>query len=112
MKKQLKLSKESLTVLNEKEMHQINGGVAFTSLWGSNCYQTDPVKHRCCGPDTPGDPLCDNQDEWSTTLPCDDFAYGDVRTSVTGSLQYLDDFGAIILDPNFDAATAPYYIVG
>lgn len=25
-----------------------NGDMAFMSLWGSNCYKTDPLKHNCC----------------------------------------------------------------
>lgn len=108
-KKPLKLNKESLKVLNEKEMAQINGGVAFLSLWGSNCYQTDPLRHKCCRPDTPGDPTCDPQ--WSESLPCDEIPYGDVRVAPDGVLEYLDDFGGVIHDPNFDAVTAPYYIV-
>lgn len=109
MKKQLKLNKESLTILNEKEMAQLNGGLAFLSLWGSNCYQTDPQRHRCCACNTATNPSCDPP--WSESPPCEDMAYGDVRIAGDGTLEYLDDFGGIIIDPNFDALTAPYYIV-
>lgn len=108
MKKQLKLSKESLKILNENEMGQINGGVAFLSLWGSNCYNTDPLRHQCCVPKSGTDPYCE---QWSTLPPCEDFPFGDVRVAGNGTLEYLDDFGGIILDPSFDAVTAPYYIV-
>ncbi len=111
MTKKLKLNKESLVVLNEKEMAQINGGLALTSLWGSNCYATDPGRHNCCAPATEDDPnnTCDPQ--WSQVPPCDDVPYGDVRIAQNGTLEYLDDGGTVITDPNFDAATAPYYVV-
>lgn len=108
MKKPLKLNKESLTVLNEKEMAQINGGLAFLSLWGSNCYQTNPLKHKCCQPATATDPNCE---QWSMQLPCDEFAYGDVKIADDGTLHYLDEFGVEIHDPNFDADTAAYFVV-
>lgn len=25
-----------------------DGKLAFLSLWGSNCYDTDPLRHNCC----------------------------------------------------------------
>ncbi len=110
MTKKLKLNKESLVVLNEKEMAHINGGVAFLSLWGSNCYATDPGRHKCCAPGTPGDPICD-EPQWSLEPPCDPIPYGQVRIAHDGTLEYLDDGGAVITDPGFDAATAPYHVV-
>jgi natural product precursor len=111
MTKKLKLNKESLVVLNEKEMAHINGGLNFLSLWGSNCYATDPVRHNCCAPDTPGDPTCDDH-QWSMEPPCDPIpAYGQVRIAHDGTMEYLDDGGAVITDPNFDAVTAPHYVV-
>jgi hypothetical protein len=110
MKKELKLNKESLVILNEKEMSQINGGLNFLSLWGSNCYQTDPARHQCCMVLTIGTGnTCDPQ--WSQTPPCDETPYGDVRITQSGELEYLDEHGVVIDDPNFDAATAPYYVV-
>ncbi len=24
------------------------GDAAFLSIWGSNCYKTNPLKHKCC----------------------------------------------------------------
>lgn len=111
MTKKLKLNKESLVILNEKEMAQINGGVAFLSLWGSNCYATDPLRHNCCKPSTENDPNNTCDPGWSATLPCDEVPYGDVRVALNGTLEYLNDGGGVILDPSFDALTAPYYIV-
>ena len=105
--KQLKLNKESLTILNEKEMAQINGGLYFLSLWGSNCYNTNPAAHACCAPGTGTDPLCD---QWSMEPPCDEMAWGDVA-DVNGELVYLDDIGNVISNPDFDAVTAPYFMV-
>jgi hypothetical protein len=26
----------------------VQDGVAFLSIWGSNCYDTNPGKHKCC----------------------------------------------------------------
>lgn len=112
MTKKLKLNKESLVILNEKEMAQINGGLAFLSLWGSNCYATDPLRHNCCAPSTADDPNNTCDPGWSSTPPCDDVPYGEVRVAGDGTLEYLDDAGGVILDPGFDAATAPYYVVG
>ncbi len=107
MKKELKLNKESLVVLNEKEMSQINGGLNFLSLWGSNCYQTDPQRHQCCEPTTDTDPC----HPWSANPPCEDFPFGDVRVAQGGELEYLDEHGSVITDPDFDAVTAPYFVV-
>ncbi len=112
MKKILKLNKESLVVLNDKEMSQINGGLAFLSLWGSNCYDTNPQAHQCCQPKTPGDPLCGEQ--WSQNIPCDPVGlmpYGEAM-EIGGAIHYLDNNGAIINVPGFDADTAPYHLVG
>jgi hypothetical protein len=25
-----------------------DAAVGFLSIWGSNCYQTNPLKHKCC----------------------------------------------------------------
>lgn len=111
-KKTLKLNKESLVILNDKEMSQINGGLAFLSIWGSNCYQTDPGRHKCCAPDTPGDPNCAEQ--WSEHPPCDPVGlrpYGEAMY-VGSELMYLDGNGAVINVPGFDANTAPYHLVG
>jgi natural product precursor len=108
----LKLNKETLVVLNEKEMARINGGLNFLSLWGSNCYQTDPARHRCCAPNTPGDPVCDFTITISTMIEiCGEMPYGDVRITQSGELEYLDEHGGVIDDPNFDAVTAPYFVV-
>ena len=105
--KPLKLNKESLTILNEKEMAQINGGLNFLSLWGSNCYNTNPGQHQCCAPTTDTEPC----HPWSANPPCEDFAYGDATIDSDGTVVYLDDLGQAINDPEFDAVTAPYFLV-
>lgn len=108
--KKLSLNKESLQKLDEKQMSEIRGG-GFLSLWGSNCYATNPQKHKCCRPATPGDPMCGQQ--WSEVPPCDPIpeAWGDVHQLVDGTLKYLDDAGNPITDTMFDPGDSPYVIV-
>lgn len=103
--KKLKLNKEALTILNEKEMGQINGGLNFLSIWGSNCYQTDPSRHKCCSPVT--NDAC----SWTDCNVCDSYPYGDAHLQPDGTVVFLDDNGVVIIDPEFDAETAPYYLV-
>lgn len=110
MKKKLNLNKESLSKLDDKQMSELRGGLAFLSLWGSNCYCTDPLRHKCCRPDTPTDPMC--AEPWSAHLPCDPVeAWGNVREAADGTLQYLDDAGHVIQNTEFDPGDSPYVLV-
>lgn len=59
MKKlKLSLNKQIIVQLDKSDMSKIMGGDdgdgsdAFLSIWGSNCYDTDPQRHNCCVPDT------------------------------------------------------------
>ncbi len=40
-------AKEEAFVYDEED-NLVQDGVAFLSIWGSNCYKTDPSKHKCC----------------------------------------------------------------
>lgn len=43
----LNLNKEVITHLDKSEASEIRGG-EFLSIWGSNCYNTNPAQHNCC----------------------------------------------------------------
>lgn len=49
----LSLNKEVIDQLDKIQMAQIKGGDEFTTLWGSNCNNSDPHKHQCCVPEEP-----------------------------------------------------------
>jgi|GEM_PF-2092669 len=44
----LSLNKEVIDQLDKVQLSQIIGGDDITTLFGSNCYNTDPVAHPCC----------------------------------------------------------------
>lgn len=50
MKKKLTLSlkKEIVEQLDKVQLSQVNGGDDFTTLWGSNCNNSNPAQHQCC----------------------------------------------------------------
>jgi natural product precursor len=43
----LNLNKEVINQLDKTEASNIKGGV-FLTIWGSNCYDTNPAAHNCC----------------------------------------------------------------
>lgn len=45
----LSLKKEVIQQLDKVELAQLNGGDDFTTLWGSNCNNSNPAQHECCG---------------------------------------------------------------
>ena len=48
----LSLNKEVIDQLDKIQMSQVKGGDDFTTLWGSNCNNSNPAEHQCCVPDT------------------------------------------------------------
>jgi len=44
----LELNKQVIDQLDQKEAAKIKGGVLFTTIWGSNCNNSDPNAHQCC----------------------------------------------------------------
>jgi hypothetical protein len=52
----LNLNKEVITQLDKAEAAQVKGKQAFLSIFGSNCYNTNPVQHNCCSGASSQDP--------------------------------------------------------
>lgn len=45
----LNLNKEVIDQLDKNQLKNIVGGDDyFTTIWGSNCNNTDPHRHKCC----------------------------------------------------------------
>jgi hypothetical protein len=44
----LNLNKEVITQLDKAEAAELKGGDVFLSLFGSKCYNTNPLQHNCC----------------------------------------------------------------
>ena len=58
----LNLNKEVITQLDKAEAAELKGGdLVFLSLFGSNCYNTNPNAHNCCtGKPTTFDAACNS----------------------------------------------------
>lgn len=59
----LSLNKEVIDQLDKIEGRNIVGGsdYGFLTIWGSNCYNTNPLEHNCCT----GTPTTDPGACWS-----------------------------------------------
>jgi natural product precursor len=71
LKVSLSLNKEVIDQLDKVELSQIKGGYdVITTLWGSNCYNTDPHRHKCCeGDPTTFDVACMSYTSVNDTTP-------------------------------------------
>ena len=69
-KPSLSLNKEVIEQLDKVQLSQIKGGYDFTTLWGSNYYNTNPLQHRCCERDpTTFDVACMSYTSVNDTTP-------------------------------------------